>query len=848
MIQNFPYTDMHQLNLDWIIKIAKDFLDQYTHIQQLIADGEESLQNLTTEGSQQLQNLTTEGLQQLQNKADNLEALLQAWYNEHSTDIANQLANAIADLNAWYNSHISSIDTALQEALADFATRAEITAREVIETIPSDYTALAAKVTMLETYTVDTAGDIYLTMDNTLADWELGGLTSDGQPQTDTTNIRTVDFIDVRDAKKLLVNSTLNYWVFWYDAIGHFLNRESGWQTGLNIYDTTATNKNYAKILLHTPNVVDYTEIDITKLEKLLATEKELETLGTEGRVNTEYLTTTYDWTLGGISSTGQNNNDDTTHFRSGFAYVKNCEEIIITNTQIRYWVFWYDEGKNFIGRESGWQTGTNSYQITGTKAYMRILGDYNSKNAWVWFRIVGNPQTLVSYTEMNNAIKEIEPRLDYAIKHYNLTSSTLQNGNLLSDGSYDPNGIYVVTKFIPINGADKLHVNVAGYRYWVFWYDAGRNYINRMDDWVSTTSDVKVPRKSSYARILIDCRTGYQTLVELPTTDVHTEFIKYDTTKRLLYDTDLDLDVDDAVALRCLVWANRNHSVDVVGICTSIDGSITVDDTTYYSASFIDAMLNYDGTPEIPLAVNHGRVAHNCHFIKDIVSGYYHTVPNNDLPDAVDLYRAALGSLPDGIKLDICNVGYNLNIASLINSPADDYIPKTGLELIAEHVNNFYIMGGDYPQSGSTAEGNFSNGTGAVQATNTMLTANITNKMIFLGRESGWPVQSGGSLSDKFNDPLYKALTAYNGGTFSPRSSYDPLTILIACLGHNQMGFETIRGTNVINTESGSDYGKNTFTENDTGHHYYVRYKYPSDMNYYVNIINTILVRFAWQ
>ena len=62
MFENFPYTDMHQLNLDWIIKIAKDFLDQYTHIQQLIEDGETSLQNLTDSG-----------LQQLQDKADNLE-------------------------------------------------------------------------------------------------------------------------------------------------------------------------------------------------------------------------------------------------------------------------------------------------------------------------------------------------------------------------------------------------------------------------------------------------------------------------------------------------------------------------------------------------------------------------------------------------------------------------------------------------------------------------------------------------------------------------------------------------------------------------------------------------------
>ena len=37
--EGFPYSNFHDLNMDWIIKIAKDFLDQYTHIQQVIDQG-----------------------------------------------------------------------------------------------------------------------------------------------------------------------------------------------------------------------------------------------------------------------------------------------------------------------------------------------------------------------------------------------------------------------------------------------------------------------------------------------------------------------------------------------------------------------------------------------------------------------------------------------------------------------------------------------------------------------------------------------------------------------------------------------------------------------------------------
>ena len=840
--ENFPYSNFHDLNMDWIIKIAKDFLDQYTHIQEIIEQGKTDIQNLTEQGIESISELTTDSINQLNSLHDEIENALNEWYNTHSADIANQLATALASLNAWYNTHIVSINTALETALSEFATRAEVVARETIETIPADYTALSNKVLMLENYTGEKAGEIYLMVDNSLSDWEQGGLTSDGQPQPDATNIRTVDYINVVNATKLIINSTFNYWVFWYDYQGRFLVRETGWQTGYNVYDTKATNKNYAKILLHTSDVADFTEITVVKLDHLIATLEELDELGIDGRINTYFLNSTDYWHNGGINSSGDDNNNDAIHFRSDFCYVKNCNTVTIKNTQFQYWVFWYDEKKAYLGRESDWQSGTNTYQINGQKAYIRILANLNTKIYWPSFRVFGDNKSVILEADMPELLSEIEPNYNYAMKHHSLDSSKLFNGGLNSDGAFNENGIYVVTDYYPIHGAKNIYVNMMGYRYWIFWYDSGKNFIKREDNWTSDKL-TDVPKIASYARILIECRKGKDRIVYLKGADIHTNFIKYCHTKRMLYDTDLDLDVDDAVALRCLVWANRNHSIDVVGICTSIDGSVEIDGTTYYSASFINTMLNYDGTPDIPIAINHNRVGHNCWFIKDIISNFYHTINDNNLPNAVDLYRVALGSLPDGEKLDICNVGYNLNLSALINSSADNYVPKTGLELIKEHVNNIYIMGGDYPASTDTAEGNFSNGAGAIQATNTLLTTDFNNKIIFLGRESGWPVQSGGSLANMTNDPLYMALKAYNHGTFSPRSSYDPLTILIASLGWNEMGFETIRGTNTINTST----GKNTFTENNTGHHYYVKYKY-TDMNYYVNIINTILVRNAWQ
>lgn len=116
MFEQFPYADLHQLNLDWIINIAKNFLDQYTSIQQIINEGEENLQNITAEG-----------MAALQEKATQLENLLNEWYNTHSEDIANELASAVDE----------------------FRTTAAAIVEEVIQSIPADYSALSAQVTAL---------------------------------------------------------------------------------------------------------------------------------------------------------------------------------------------------------------------------------------------------------------------------------------------------------------------------------------------------------------------------------------------------------------------------------------------------------------------------------------------------------------------------------------------------------------------------------------------------------------------------------------------------------------------------------------------------------------------------
>lgn len=128
--ENFPYTNQHDMNMDWVIKIAKDFLDQYSTLRQTIDNG----------------------LEELENKATELEGLLDRWYETHSNDIETQLQEALTELNNWYVQHQNYLDEILQTNITAFDTHAEEKALETIASIPSDYTALSNMVNTINNY------------------------------------------------------------------------------------------------------------------------------------------------------------------------------------------------------------------------------------------------------------------------------------------------------------------------------------------------------------------------------------------------------------------------------------------------------------------------------------------------------------------------------------------------------------------------------------------------------------------------------------------------------------------------------------------------------------------------
>ena len=225
--EGFPYTNFHDLNLDWMIKIAKDFLDQYTHIQDTI----------------------DQGLEDLQTKYENLETLLDEWYDTHSQDIANELADALED-----------IQTALTNAITAFGTAAEAKAAEVIASIPADYTQLANDVE----YAIGNVNSLIAGLPETTIvldgiTWEDGYLDEDGLIVSGA-NYKTSSLIYVPAGYVCRFNSSASAATFSYQIYDQYGDFDSTGEAGhgITLYDRCtrySDSDQYIRICTNTTTV-----------------------------------------------------------------------------------------------------------------------------------------------------------------------------------------------------------------------------------------------------------------------------------------------------------------------------------------------------------------------------------------------------------------------------------------------------------------------------------------------------------------------------------------------------------------------------------------------------------------
>ncbi len=168
----------------------------------------------------------------------------------------------------------------------------------------------------------------------------------------------------------------------------------------------------------------------------------------------------------------------------------------------------------------------------------------------------------------------------------------------------------------------------------------------------------------------------------------------------RLIFDTDMGNDVDDAMALSMI------HALQNRGECELLAVTVTKDNP--YAAPFVDLMNTFYGRGGIPIGVVRKGVTpedgkYNRAVVTATASGggqrYPHDLKSGkDAPDAVAVLRKTLAAQPDN-SVVIAMVGFSTNMARLLASGPDAVSPLPGTELVRRKVRLLSAMAGGYTE-----------------------------------------------------------------------------------------------------------------------------------------------------
>lgn len=245
----------------------------------------------------------------------------------------------------------------------------------------------------------------------------------------------------------------------------------------------------------------------------------------------------------------------------------------------------------------------------------------------------------------------------------------------------------------------------------------------------------------------------------------------------RIIFDTDMDSDCDDAAALALLHALADNGEAEILATLCSA--------THPFSASCTDAINTYYGRPDLPIGVPKAPPAHKprSRYAEQIAREFPNDVPRGDAtPDAAKLYRQLLAAQPDKAVV-IVTVGDVTNLRTLLESPPDALSPLPGRDLAARKVKHWVCMGSRYPADLDPGRwGNFKpdpeSTVRAVAGWPTLIT--FTG-----GGEFAESLATGRRLAElPKSNPVRRVYELYFGGEVKNRHSADPIAVLVAVRG----------------------------------------------------------------
>lgn len=249
----------------------------------------------------------------------------------------------------------------------------------------------------------------------------------------------------------------------------------------------------------------------------------------------------------------------------------------------------------------------------------------------------------------------------------------------------------------------------------------------------------------------------------------------------RLIFDTDMGNDVDDAMALAMI------HALESRGECRLLAVTLTKDNPL--AAPMVDLLNAFWGRPDIPIGmVRKGVTPQDGKYLRQVVTAMDNGKPRYprklqsgiDAPEAVGLLRKVLAAQPDG-SVVMVQVGFSTNLARLLDSPADAASPLAGRELVARKVRLLSTMAGAFSDKKGRKEYNVVQDLPAARK----LFAEWPTPIVASGWEIGDAIKhSARSMQEDYGcadrHPLVEAYSYYRGLT-NDQPTYDLTSVLYA-------------------------------------------------------------------
>ena len=164
----------------------------------------------------------------------------------------------------------------------------------------------------------------------------------------------------------------------------------------------------------------------------------------------------------------------------------------------------------------------------------------------------------------------------------------------------------------------------------------------------------------------------------------------------KIIYDTDMGNDVDDALALAMLHSLQNRGESELLAITATKDHDEV--------APYLDAINTFYGRGSIPIGVTDSDVTSERSRFTGVTLErnddeylYPHDLNIGDpVPSAVHLLRESLAGQPDN-SVVIVQVGFSTNLAELLQTDGDNFSSLPGLELVEQKVKHISIMAGTF-------------------------------------------------------------------------------------------------------------------------------------------------------